>query len=382
MATIQQTELAPLPFDISIVTSGHDVADARLHRVTAALCRAGLSVQVLGLGELADGPAGASVVVRRRGSLAGRARTAMDYSLQARGAVLLAFDPDSLMACLAVGRVRRRAVVADVHEDYAALLRDRDWAHGWRGLVGTAVASAATRAALAADLVIVADEQVPPQTQARVVLRNLPDLLMLPEPQPRTGCPRALYVGDVRGSRGVWSMIEAIAAAPGWQLDIVGPIKTKDHERLERELDSRGLGSRVHIYGRRPPGESWQHARRAWCGMSLLKDTPAFRESVPSKLYEYLASGLAVVVTDLPRQAALVVDSGAGEVVPAGPEAGVAAAAVLRSWSARPPSIDVRRSAAQEWRWRVLEPDPYADVAARLCQLRGRIGREEPSARL
>lgn len=361
--------------DISIVTSGHDVADARVHRVTAALQRAGLRVELLGLGEAADGPPGAIVITARRGSLSGRMLTALGFARQARGAVLLGLDPDSLLACLAVGRIRRRAVAADVHEDYAALLRDRDWAHGWRGFVGTVVAGAATRAALAADLVIVADDQVPPQTKGRVVLRNLPDLSMLPQPRPRHAHPRALYVGDVRASRGLWSMVDAIANAPGWQLDIVGPVAPSDQVRLVRELDVRGLGSRVHLHGRLPPREAWQHARDAWCGLLLLEDTPAFREAVPSKLYEYLACGLAVIATDLPRQGRIAADSGAAEIVQAGAEAGVAAAAVLRSWSARPATIDVRRANALDWRARSLAGDPYADVAARLSQLRRRAGR-------
>jgi hypothetical protein len=36
---------------VTVLTSGHDVADARLHREVAALRRAGLRVEVLGLAE-------------------------------------------------------------------------------------------------------------------------------------------------------------------------------------------------------------------------------------------------------------------------------------------------------------------------------------------
>ena len=57
------------------------------------------------------------------------------------------------------------------------------------------------------------------------------------------------------------------------------------------------------------------------------------------------------------------------EVVEAGAEAGAAAAAVLRSWSARPTAIDIRRANALEWRARSLADDPYADVAARMSRL-------------
>ncbi|NUP35368.1 MAG: glycosyl transferase, partial [Streptomycetaceae bacterium] len=48
--------------DISIVSSAHDVADARLHRTAAALLRAGMTVEVIGLGDPAGGPPGTRVV--------------------------------------------------------------------------------------------------------------------------------------------------------------------------------------------------------------------------------------------------------------------------------------------------------------------------------
>ncbi|MGR6997932.1 hypothetical protein ACU686_07245 [Yinghuangia aomiensis] len=42
--------------DISIVSSAHDVADARLHRTAAALLRAGMTVEVIGLGDAPAAP--------------------------------------------------------------------------------------------------------------------------------------------------------------------------------------------------------------------------------------------------------------------------------------------------------------------------------------
>src|SRR5690606_14270020 len=64
--------------DVSIVTSGHDVADARLHREVAALVRAGLRVEVLGLGEASAGPPDAVVRARPRRS---GVRRALDAAL-------------------------------------------------------------------------------------------------------------------------------------------------------------------------------------------------------------------------------------------------------------------------------------------------------------
>jgi glycosyltransferase involved in cell wall biosynthesis len=356
--------------DVSIVTSGHDVADARLHRVCAALQRGGLEVEVLGLGVPGAAPPGAEVTTSARGSVLSRPWTAMRYAGRARGEVLLALDPDSLLTCLVAGRLRGRRVVADVHEDYAALLRDRAWARGWRGRVAQAVALAATWVARRSDLVVVADEHVPPTTaRDRLVVRNVPDLRMVPAPSPRDAQPRALYIGDVRGSRGLWAMLDALERAGDWELDVVGPVAPADARRLEDELAARRLADRVRLHGRLSPREAWRLAEGAWCGLALLEDTPAFREALPSKLYEYLGCGLAVIVTDLPRQAALVTEVGAGRVVPAGPDAGRAAGEVLGHWSGDPGELERARAAARAWRETKLADDPYAVLTERVAAL-------------
>ena len=355
--------------DVSVVTSGHDVADARLHRLVAAFRRAGLSVEVLGLGDAADGPSGAAVRTRPRGRVWLRPLTAVHYAARARGRVVVALDPDALIAVTATARLRRRAVVADVHEDYAALLRDREWARGAAGHVARMLVRVATRAAAASDLVLVADEHVPPHAARRRVVRNLPDHRMLPQPTAADPGPRALYVGDVRASRGLGTMLDALAAAPEWVLDVVGPVAPADRAGLEARLDRDGLRARVRLHGRRPPTDAWRLARGAWCGFGLLDDTPAFRDAVPSKLYEYLTCGLPVVVTDLPRQAAIVREAEVGVVVPAGPAAGAATAKVLARWARDPAEYAKVRAAAGRWRTEHLDPDPYAQAAADVAAL-------------
>ena len=358
---------SPGGIDVSIVTSGHDVADARLHREVAALHRAGLLVEVLGLGDAADGPAGAARVrTVPRGGPAGRLRQALVRPWQAQGRALMALDPDIAAGAWAASRLRRRRMrrrlVVDVHEDYAALLRDRAWARGWRGGAARGLVRAANAVARRADLTVVADEHVPPLTtrHRRIVLRNLPDAALLPAPGPPDPAPRAVYIGDVRASRGLFAMCEAIAAAPGWSLDVVGPVDAQDASALEQRLRRPDLAGRVRMHGRRPPAASWSLAAGAWVGLCLLEDTPAFRDAVPSKLYEYLAAGLAVICTDLPRPAAIVQGSGAGYVVPAAaPAAGprcakatataTATAQVLTALTADPAQLAARRAAAADW---------------------------------
>jgi glycosyltransferase involved in cell wall biosynthesis len=353
--------------DVSVLTSGHDVADARLHREVAAMHRAGLSVEVLGLGDASAGPPHARVETVHRGGLGRRALRSVVLPWKAAGRVLVTLDPELVPAAWATARLLRRPLVVDLHEDYGALLADRSWSTGVVGKGAHVVVRAATSLSRRADLTVVADEQVPPSTaRDRLVVRNLPDLDLLPEPAERDGL-RALYVGDVRSSRGLFTMVDAVAATPPWSLDMVGPVAAEDAERLAGRLaGDADLADRVRLHGRLPPRQAWAKAAGAAVGMVLLDPTPAFVGGLPSKLYEYLACGLAVLATPLPRQKELVEATGAGRVVA---DAG-AAAAVLDEWARDPDSLDACRAAARRWAGDHRgDASPYAELADRVRAL-------------
>lgn len=332
----------------------------------AAFRRIGLRVEVLALGDPAAGPSGADVRTHARRGAAGRASDALLRPWTAHGRVIVVLDPDAVPAARLAGVVLRRPVVVDVHEDYAELARDRSWSSGAAGPVVRGVLSGVTRLSHGAALTVVADEQVPPYSaRRRLVVRNLPDTSMLPAPVPRSAQPRALYVGDVRRSRGLFAMLETLELAPSWTLDVVGPVSAADQPQLDVWRASSPAAARVRFHGRRPPTEAWALASGAWAGLSFLEPTPAFVSAVPSKVYEYLACGLAAVVTPLPRQAELVRAAGAGAVV-ASP---AAAAEVLESWAADPALVEPLSAAARAWADRELSTAGYDELAAQVAAL-------------
>lgn len=359
------------PVDVSIVTSGHDVADARLHRVSAALVRAGLSVEVLGHGVASDAPEGVRARVRPRPGLGGRAVLALVLPWRARGRTLLVMDPDALLGARLATAIRHRHLVADIHEDYDALVHDRAWADGAGGVVGRTarvMVGVATAVARGCDLTVVADDHVPPlRAGNRLVVRNEPDRRLL---SPATGPgdhPRAVYVGDVRRTRGLTAMLEAVEGAPGWKLDVVGPVADADRPWLAARLArAPELAARVRWHGRLTPRRSWEVASGAWAGLCLLQPTSAFVDAVPSKLYEYLAAGIVPVVSDLPRQRRLVREAGSGVVVADGP----AAAAALVALGSDPQERLRASAAGRSWAGNALgDGAGYDRLAAAVCQL-------------
>lgn len=370
------------------------MADARLHRTVAALRRAGCDVWVRGLGDRALGPKGARVMTAPSKGKLRRGLRALAWPLRGRCDVLVTIDPDtSLTAWLRPGRW-----VADVHEDYRELLRDRSWVPGPLLRVLRLAVSGLNAMISRADLVLVADEHVPPMAPHRYVMRNEPDVTVLPPmpaPSPRVAgeeragvspSPRvageerasvsrgeapftAVYIGDNRTSRGLKAMIEAVAGtaddATPWRLDLVGPVAAGDREWFDERM-TRPDARHVTFHDRMPPAEAWRIAERADVGLCLLADTPAFREAMPSKVYEYLAMGLPTVATPLPRVKALLDEAEAGMIV----DDETAATDALRRFATdeaeRSRLVANARSAGQDLR---DKPSTYDEAARRIAAL-------------
>ena len=360
---------------VSVITSAHSVADARLHRLTSALIRANISVEIIALGNEKNAPAGsqfhAAVGSQFHAAVGGHGffgRILRDLVIPFKtdSKVIIVLAPDLLPMAKLVSKLRGQKIVADVYEDYMQLLRDRAWATGPTGVIAKFVAKAATKIAAGCDLTTVADTQVPPfNAKDRLVVRNLPDLKVLTQSGELSPKPRAIYIGDLRASRGLKTMLEVAKLSPNWRFDFVGQVAPADQALVDDFLLT-PAGAGTTFYGRQSPANSWKLAAGAWVGFSLLEATPAFVEAVPSKLYEYLAVGLAPISTPLPRCVELIEQSQAG-IIAADP---VAIAQQLAKWESDPKPLIELRERGRVWASQNLDSEAeYAAFARRIESL-------------
>lgn len=360
-------------YDVSILAAARDVSNARLQRVMASCISEGLSVELFSSGNKCDVPNGVSFHIVSKGSRITRVTNAFLLPWRARGKVLFTPDPEGAIAIWASTLFRRRPWIADVREDYRLLIEDRAWAEGLQKVVAILLAKLALFASARADVTVVVDEWVRPlAAKKRLVVTNAPDVRFLPDVHAPDPTPRALYIGDVRGSRGLWSMLRTLELAPDWHLDVVGTISSQDISRVLLWKEHSSAASRVHFHGTLKPEDSWKFAAGAWVGLSLLENTPAFQRAWPTKIGEYLACGIPVITTDLPRPREVIVSTRAGATVDfdtaeltAGQTAGI-----LNSWAENPDKYrEVReRAEAQVDFWR--SGASYDLVAKAIAQLR------------
>jgi hypothetical protein len=184
-------------------------------------------------------------------------------------------------------------------------------------------------AALGDGAVVVVDEQLAAlgdKPELRVVLPNYPRSSRFAgaEPLPRLAAdPRLklIYVGSLSRNRGCALMLDVMERLSPDEavLYLGGTFASPDIEAEARERLAAGLADRVELLGRVPPPELPAYLAASdvvW--VPSVPSTQYAHPTVPTKLFEGMAVGIAALVTDLPGRGELVRAEECGIAVPAG----------------------------------------------------------------
>jgi glycosyltransferase involved in cell wall biosynthesis len=254
-------------------------------------------------------------------ALARAARRQLPY------AAVHANDLDTLPAGWLAARSAGARLVYDAHELYSEFETDPP--------------RVARRAALAlegalarrADAVITVSPALAGELERRLRLRARPLVVLnapdAPKPQlrepPKSGRLRAVYHGAFGAGRPLEDLLDALAAAPDVHLTI--RVVRTPPEDIHAAAVARGVADRLEAASPLTPGDLVEGLRS--CEVGIVFDRPVTRNaevSLPNKLFEYLAAGLAVVVPRLTAMTELVEETGVGVVYDAGSPHALAAA--------------------------------------------------------
>jgi glycosyltransferase involved in cell wall biosynthesis len=168
---------------------------------------------------------------------------------------------------------------------------------------------------------------------------------------------RVLCVANWTRSKGIHTLVAAVAQVPGVSLDLVGDTPDPAYAaRVRRTIAARGLSRRVRVYG--PLGRTALERRYAAASIFAL---PSIREGYPIVFVEALAHGLPVVGCDIP--AVREVMGGAAILVAPGRVAPLAAALKRLVTDDGARGVLARRSML-----RARQLPPWADSEARFVR--------------
>ena len=188
---------------------------------------------------------------------------------------------------------------------------------------------------------VLSSNGIPPEKIA--VVRNGADLVRFaPGPKPDELVKRhalqgkfvAAYIGTVGMAHGLETILEAaskLAANTAVAFVIVGD--GAERSSLEAQAQRRGL-SNVAFVGRVDKDDVRLYWRLADVALVLLRDRPAFRHVVPSKMFEAMATARPIVLGVLGESAELLTEAGAGVVIQ--PESADALADAITRLAANP----------------------------------------------
>jgi UDP-N-acetyl-D-glucosamine dehydrogenase len=315
---------ALLAMRVLVCTIVHHPQDARIfHRQIRALLDAGHEVTYLSPEFSPERPVGSlhlstlprATGRRRLGALLAARRQLTRYAPESD--IVLLHDPELL---LALPRVRRPATVWDVHEDTAAALRTKPWLpRPLRPPTAMAVHAAERIAERRLHLILAEQGYADRFRKPHPVV---PNTTYVPEAlAPYAGDRRVVYVGHLSPDRGAAEMAElaGLLRPHGITVELIGPADARARSIIEASPD-------VRWHGFIPNDEAMRHTDGALAGLSLLRDEPNFRHSMPTKVVEYMARGVPVITTPLPAAADLAARYDCGYVVPFGDPAAAAAA--------------------------------------------------------
>jgi glycogen synthase len=357
----QTTALPDHPTDVLFALVGDVRLSSRALRQLRWLSDDGLTVEVLtfgppAAGELAPG-VGLSVLRRPRGggpAFFWRAHRLFAAAARQRPArVFHASDLYTLPALSVAAERHGGRLLYDSRELFPFV--DATAGRPWTQKAWSALERRYVRRAHA---VITVNESIAERLAATygierpVVVHNVPSgvaaggaAALREAPAPAGDRPVVLYQGLFREGRGLRHLITAMTEVPDAQLLLVGdgPLRA-ELEALARSL----LGSRARLLPFTPPDELRALTATADVGVCLLEPiTESVRLALPNKLFEYLAAGVPVVVSDLPEMAAVVRRFDVGLVIPHDDATALTAAlrqaledeAARERWRANIPSV-------------------------------------------
>jgi glycosyltransferase involved in cell wall biosynthesis len=154
------------------------------------------------------------------------------------------------------------------------------------------------------------------------VVSNTPPAARVSGALPAGGGPlQVIYLGLMEHHRGLGCTLEARAILKRNQvpvhLHLVGD--GRDYEEFRRYAESLGLGpDEVSFHGRLPHPEAIAVVSRCQVGLVPHEARESWNTTIPNKLFDYMAAGLAVITSDAAPAARVVLESGAGLVFESG----------------------------------------------------------------
>jgi glycosyltransferase involved in cell wall biosynthesis len=215
-------------------------------------------------------------------------------------------DPELLLVAQLL-RGRGRSLIYDMHENTPKAIRTKHWIPSLLRRLIALLYQCVERVLIYKMWVIFAETSYRkdyPYVNDYAIVLNMPLLsVLLNISEEKYPIPTVGYIGGVNLLRGCLAVIDAlqILAKNGLKVhwECIGPVDEDCKSKITNALAVLGSDG-IRIRGFMKPTEAWPIIARCHVGIAILEPIPNFLESYPTKMFEYMALGLPVVVSNFP----------------------------------------------------------------------------------
>lgn len=310
---------------IVLFSTVHSATDPRVfHKEARSLSVAGFTVIVVARASVDTTLCGIKIkALPQPGS---RVKRILSFSkllritLGEKAAVYHFHDPELIFVGLTL-RVLGKRVIYDVHENVPGDILTKRYLPLWIRTLLSRVADPLERwAANRMTAVIAATEGIGRRFHDPVILHNYPVLAdvrqVYDQRSYRGGSePFLAYFGTINRNLGIRNMVKALASIHEQHRVRLRLLGVFEDDALRSEILNEKNQSVVDYRGFVPMPEIYRFYQGALAGLLILPPISKLLESMPIKLFEFMACGIPVIASDFPLWRKIVEDEGCGLVV-------------------------------------------------------------------
>lgn len=219
-------------------------------------------------------------------------------------------NPELLLWGVLLKWISQKPVIYDVHEHFPDAARIREWLSPLsRKILSILVDIYELVLARFVDHILTPDNAVYERflriNKMTTLVYNFPRIEYFGATEYHHKPNVIIHSGSLSKERGGDIMIHALSLVRTCIPDvklllIISSVHNSYLSHFKDIVKEHHLGDHVIMVGPLPTEEVAKQLRQASVGLSLLQPTPKFEKNIPQKVFEYMAAGIPLVVSDLP----------------------------------------------------------------------------------